>query len=93
MCLDQKHILERLMHAADLTVEPVPGKPLIEIMDNRKVLIENHFGVSEYSLTQIGVIVHFGKIQISGNNLMLAQMCKERLVITGTIDRVELLKG
>ena len=42
-------ILQRLADGADLSAEPLPGQPIVEIAGDRRVLIENHFGVKEYS--------------------------------------------
>ena len=47
-------ILQRLADGADLSAEPLPGQPIVEIAGDRRVLIENHFGVKEYSREKIG---------------------------------------
>ncbi len=80
--------------AGKLTVvsQPLPGMPIIEISDGRRVLIENHRGVTEYGKTQISVMVRFGKIVVSGSNLELGFMSKEQLVISGTIDGVLIVR-
>lgn len=83
-------LFHRLAFAADLPDEPVPGKTLIEILDNRRVLIENHCGVNEYGDSMIRVKVKAGDICVYGCRLELARMTKEQLIISGIIEGVKL---
>ena len=59
---------------------------------DRRVLIENHGGVTQYSAERIGVRVSYGTVCIMGCGLELKQMTKERLVIAGRIDSVNLIR-
>lgn len=70
----------------------LPGVPIIEIADGRRVLIENHRGVTEYGNKQISVSVRFGKVLVSGNNLELGFMSKQQLVICGCIENVSIVR-
>ncbi len=90
---ERKHIWDRMAVAADLSSEPVPKQPLVEIAGERRVLIENHFGVTGYGSQEICVKVRFGHIVICGNGLELVRMTKEQLVIMGTIDGVRFCRG
>lgn len=85
-----RYFLERLADEADLTAEPLPGQPIVEIAGDRRVLIENHFGVKAYSREQIVVKVKYGCVCICGCGLELMRMTKEQLVIRGRIDGVTL---
>ncbi len=89
----RKGLLQTIMTAADLPGEPLPGLPLLELAGDRRVLIENHFGVTAYCDKEISVKVKFGQICICGSDLELTCMTKERLVISGCIDGVQLYKG
>ena len=89
----RKGLLQTIMTAADLPSEPLPGLPLVELAGDHRVLIENHCGVTAYSDQEICVRVKYGQICISGNNLELLCMTKERLIIQGSIDGVQLFKG
>jgi len=86
----ERNILQRMTESMDLTGEPIPGQPLIEIAGDRRVLIENHFGVREYSRERIGIHVKFGDLVVCGCGLELTRMTKEQLVISGRIDCVTL---
>ncbi len=86
------NFLERLTEEADLTAQPLPGQPIVEIAGDRRVLVENHFGVKEYSRERITVKVRYGSVCICGCQLELLQMTREQLVIQGRIDGVTLLR-
>ena len=86
-------ILTRLSRAADLQDEPIPGRPLIEILDHHRVLIEHHRGVNEYGQTLIRVKVKFGSVCVCGSDLELARMSKDQLIISGNIESIHLNRG
>lgn len=88
-----KKLLERMVFAAELPSEALPGVPLVELAGNQRVLIENHHGVIAYGCREIRVKVSYGQVCICGSNLELARMTREQLVITGQIDGVTLLRG
>ncbi len=88
--MKNQNMFERVAKAMDLSNEPVPGKPLIEIVGSRSVLVENHCGVLSYSKEQVSVKTKNGCISISGSNLILTKMSKEQLRVCGNICKVEL---
>lgn len=77
---------------AERSGEPIMGMPLVEILSNRRVLIENHRGVTSYSCCEISVCTKLGEICIQGSKLEIANMTKYRIVITGSIENVALKK-
>ena len=87
------HFLERLTNAADLSEEPLPGLPLVEIAGQHRVLIENHKGVTEYGTATIRVKVKYGQICICGKRLELNKMSRELLIVSGEIESIHLIRG
>ncbi len=85
-------ILAHLADEADLTAASLPGQPIVEIAGERRVLIENHRGVKEYSRERISVQVAYGLVSVCGCGLELLRMTREQLVICGRIDGVALLR-
>lgn len=81
-----------LARSVDLDTEPIPKLPLIEVVSDKRVLIENHLGVTVYSTNEIRVRVSFGIVQICGNGMRLARITKEQLVILGCVNCVNLLR-
>jgi sporulation protein YqfC len=71
-------------------IVPLRGLPLVEICGQSRVLVENHRGICGYTDQKIHIKVNCGAIVISGENLQLKSMSKEKLVITGKIWTVDL---
>lgn len=91
--MKQHHgFLERITEKADLLDETLPGHPIIEIVGEHRVIVENHFGVKEYSLERIGIKVKYGVVVICGRCMELTRMTREQLVISGKIDCVSLMR-
>jgi sporulation protein YqfC len=86
----QGRFLERLTMAADLPDEAIPGLPLVEISGCGRVLVENHFGVTEYGRDRIRVRVKFGDVCVCGSCLELSRMTKGQLIIRGKIESISL---
>ena len=61
------------------------GVSLVEVCNNRRILIENHQGVLAYQNNEISVGVRNGNIRVCGERLKLIRMNREQLVITGVI--------
>lgn len=80
-----KRILSRIAQAADLGLEPILGKTLIELLDRESALIENHCGVISYCSERIVVRSNVGNISISGCNMSIWEMNTEQLIIRGDI--------
>lgn len=84
--------MERLAERMDLPGEPVPSQPLAELAGDRRLLIEHHRGVTQYSREQICIKVSYGYLQVCGSCLELSRMTAEQLVITGQIQQIQLLR-
>ena len=78
------------MHTEEM--EPIPFLPIVEIAGDSRVLIENHCGVVQFSTERIGVRVRYGEIQVCGCDLLLRHMTKNKLVITGQVQQLCLLR-
>lgn len=87
-----KDFIAHMADAADLSDEHLPGVPIIEIAGDRRVLIEHHCGVSEYSCEDICVNVKYGAINVKGSKLELTRITRQHLVITGCIESVKLIR-
>ena len=85
-------IMELLADRAELETEPMPTQPIIEVAGDRRLLVENHRGVSAYSTEKILINVGFGTVCVCGFGLRLIRMTKEQLVIRGRIDSISLLR-
>lgn len=84
--------IERLADSADLQGEAFPGQSVVELLGDRRLLVEHHGGVTEYSREKIILRMKFGYLCVCGGCLELARMTAEQLVITGRIDSVSLTR-
>lgn len=82
--------VHRIADGVDLSTEPLPGFPVLEVAGDCRVLMEHHRGVTEYTRERICVRVRFGTVCITGCDLELKCMSKAQLVISGRIDCVQL---
>lgn len=86
------HWVQQLADRADLQGEALPGIPIVELAGDRRVLIERHNGVTEYSPQRICVGVSYGVVSIIGRELKLMRMSKEQVVICGRVDEISILR-
>lgn len=84
--------MQKLADGIDLPGELPPGVPVIEIAGDRRVLIERHSGMTEYSRERICARVCYGIVSICGSDLELTHMSREQLVISGRIDTVKIVR-
>ena len=88
--MDKVNWMQKLTDGMDLPGELPPGVPVIEIARDCRVLIEGHRGMTEYSRERIRVRVCYGIVCICGAGLVIMQMSKDKLVISGQIDGVQI---
>lgn len=81
-----------LMENQAIDPEVFPLLPIVELAGSQRVLIENHFGVTAYCLSQINVKMRYGEVQVCGSSLTLEHMSRVKLVITGCIDSITLIR-
>lgn len=88
-----KQWIQRLAKAADLSSEPIPGRTLVEIQEDRCVLVENHCGVISYSSSCICIKTRKNTVLIRGDQMILSKMSNEHLQINGKIQAIEMSQG
>lgn len=84
--------MQKLADSMELPGELPPGVPVVEIAGDYRVLIERHNGMTEYSRERICVSVCYGIVYVCGAGLELSHMSREKVVITGKIDAVQILR-
>lgn len=65
-------------------------QPIIELVGQSRLLIENHQGVASYSNNEIQIKVCYGNVIITGNELQLMEMSRIKLVICGRIEGIQI---
>ena len=84
--------MQRLADHAELNDEILPGQTVLELIGEGRVLIEGHGGVYVYSDVEICVKVKYGVLKIVGRNLKLSQMTLYKLIISGFISEIYLIR-
>lgn len=82
-----------IVQNTELDTESLPGRPIVEIYSDCRVLIEMHKGIMEYTPAKIAVKVRYGTVAICGSHLQVSKLTAQRLVITGRIDGIYLSRG
>jgi len=65
--------------------------PIVELVGQGRLLIENHQGVLSYSTEEIKIKVCYGCVIITGEKLQLMEMSRIKLAICGRIDGLQIL--
>ncbi len=86
---DNESMLERAARKLDLPGEALAGMPKIEIVGNRRLAVENHRGILEYSDENIEINTQRAVIKVRGTELGIRSMNSETLLIEGFILSVE----
>lgn len=81
--------LSRRVAASFLAEDFADGCPRIEIMGDRRVLIENHKGILEYGDTLMRINCGKMIVRIVGTELELRALSLSELAVTGKIASVE----
>lgn len=91
--MQKKSVIRHLLDSSGLEDECVPGQAVVELLGDRRVLVENHQRILEYGQERICIRVNYGRICVLGCNLRLRQMTGRKLLITGNIHGIELSRG
>lgn len=83
---------KRYFENAGLNNEISPNYTIVEIGGSHRVLVENHLGVRRYESCCICVNTGYGYLQVNGSCLCLSYMTKEKILIRGNIDAVNLVQ-
>ena len=65
--------------------------PIVELVGQGRLLIENHQGVLSYSPNEIKIKVSYGCVIVAGSSLQLMEMSRVKLAICGRIDGLQFL--
>jgi len=68
-------------------------RPILEVYGQSRILIENHLGIIAYAHDEIKVKVAFGIYLIRGHRLVILEINRDHLVISGCIEGVAIIGG
>ena len=80
---------QRAVELFEIPAEVVAGVPKLTVTGCRRVLVENHKGITAYGRELIEINGGHVKVRIQGDGLELVAMNQRELMITGQIFAVE----
>lgn len=83
-------LLEKTAEVFDLPADALTGLPRLELVGDRELRMENHKGILAYGSEEIHISGGAFVVKISGQNLELRAMTGLELLITGTIQTIQL---
>ena len=87
---NRKGLLEKTAEVLDLPGDVVAGLPHIEITGSHELRMENHKGILAYGSQEIHISGGRLIIKVRGKDLELRAMNAGQLLITGTIQGLDL---
>lgn len=81
---------QKLLYKCDFPAEILTGIPVIEIKGSAEAVVISHRGILAYDESEIRIATKLGPILIDGEALKIHRMNRERIVLHGTIRRVQL---
>lgn len=87
----KKIIQNGLINNLDLPSAVVLNKPIITVVGNSKINIENFKNILEYSNSIIKITTSCGVFKIEGKNLFLKEISKEKIFVNGNIFKFEFI--
>ncbi len=79
----------RIMEELDLPMETVFDVPRLTVLGNEQALVENHKGIYEYYPDVVRLLSGCGMLTLTGEELALRELSKERLFVCGKISTIE----
>lgn len=86
-----QNIKKKLVNTLELPKEIIFNLPLITMVGNEEINIENYKGVIEYSPEKIRINTECGVLKINGEKLSFKQITAENIIVTGVIQTLEYL--
>ena len=84
-----QNIKKKLVNTLELPKEIIFNLPLVTVIGNEEINIENYKGVIEYSPEKIRINTECGVLKINGEKLSFKQITSENIIVTGVIQKLE----
>lgn len=82
---------KKITDVLELPKEVVLNLPMISMVGNEEMHIENYKGILEYDSERIRIYTANGILKLEGRSLFLRTMTTEEITIKGTILKIEFL--
>ena len=82
---------KNMTEAMELPKEIMLNLPLVTLVGQEEVTIENYRGILEYSEETVRVGTAAGILQLRGKKLCLKQLSADCMVVTGRVEKLDFL--
>lgn len=79
----------RIAGASELPKDVVLGQPVVTVLGQTELTVENYRGITEYTDVFIRLQTKVGQIRITGRNLCVEYYTNDDMKITGLIEHIE----
>jgi sporulation protein YqfC len=83
---------KQFAHLLDLPAEIILDMPIIKIIANNELTIENHKGILEYTPHVLRMKSMLGIIKITGSYIQIKELDQSDIVISGEIQSLEFIE-
>lgn len=87
--MEKKTFINRMADAANMPKDVVLGVPILTMIGQMEVSVENYRGILEYTDLLIRVQTKIGQIKIIGKSLQIDYYTNDEMKVTGHIDSIE----
>lgn len=91
--MDKKTLKTRITDASGMPKDVVLGVPLLTVIGQNEICIENYRGILEYTDKLIRVQTKLGKIHVVGRGLQIEYYTNDEMKIMGHITMIEFHEG
>lgn len=86
-----KNLKSNISGALDLPKEIILDIPLITILGNEQIDIENFKGILEYSEEKVRLNTSIGILKIEGKDIYIKEMSCEKVLVIGKLHKIEFI--
>lgn len=91
--MEKKTLKTRITDASGMPKDVILGVPLVTVIGQNELCVENYRGILEYTEKFIRIQTKLGKIHITGKELQIEYYTNDEMKIIGQVERIEFLEG
>lgn len=89
MKTEKQSLRQRMANASELPKDVVLGMPVLTMMGQLEMSIENYRGIIEYTNSLVRIQTKIGQIRVVGKRLQVDYYTNDDMKITGRIESIE----
>ncbi len=80
---------ERVLQASQLPRDVVMGLPVLYVLGQSELHLENYRGILEYTEEMVRILIKGGQIKVTGQRLQVVYYTNDEMKISGQIKAIE----